>query len=96
MTMLKRLIVAGSLLAMLAGCSMLNRVTGDVDNTVLPGQREEAIPGRATFPDRPDPDVKRAGGADTMATPDPGDTSCAPDDPACAPPSGNDTFSDPQ
>jgi hypothetical protein len=100
MMVLKRLIVAGSLALMLAGCSMFNRITGDVDNTVLPGQREEAIPGRKTFPDRPDPAVTRAGSPDTpdtgMPPAAPDDTGCSPDDPACAPPTGNDTFSDPQ
>jgi len=32
------------------GCSYLNKMTGQTDDTVLPGQREDAIPGKAQFP----------------------------------------------
>jgi len=33
-----------------AGCSSINKLTGQTDDTVLPGQREDAIPGKPTFP----------------------------------------------
>lgn len=107
MKMLRNMLLLGFAAAMLGGCSTLNSLTGETDNTVLPGKREEAIPGRAQFPDTQDSSV-------TAATREPVEqspiesppaakgtkpatgTACAPDDPACAPASGDDTFSDPQ
>lgn len=78
MIMLKRLILVGSLAAALAGCSTFNSLTGQTDNTVLPGAREEAIPGRAQFPE-----------ADDTISPQPsGASSCQPGDPSCPPADG--------
>ena len=37
----------------LASCSAIDRLTGQNDNTVLPGTREDAIPGQASFPTQP-------------------------------------------
>jgi hypothetical protein len=93
MTLLGRTILAVAALALLSGCSTFNSLTGQTDNTVLPGQREDAIPGRAQFPDKQDVAVGSAGGAQGAAT----ETYCAPDDAACKPPgTSGDTFSDPQ
>jgi hypothetical protein len=87
-----RVLLAATALALLSGCSTLNSLTGQTDNTVLPGKREEAIPGRAQFPEKQDVAVgsSTASGAAT-------ETYCAPGDAACKPPgSSGDTFSDPQ
>jgi hypothetical protein len=35
----------------LASCSYLDRLTGQTDDTVLPGTREDAIPGHSQYPD---------------------------------------------
>ena len=94
-------LLLGAVAVALAGCSTFNSLTGQTDDTVLPGQREDAIPGRAQFPDRPDPLVQKqtAGGQDdtqTATTADPIE-SCQSDDPACQPSvKSDDTFSDPQ
>lgn len=96
MTMLRRLVFIGAVASILGGCSTINKLTGETDNTVLPGQREDAIPGRAKFPE--------SGSASTAQAPEsgqqePADTvqpACQPDDPACKPASGDDSFSDPQ
>ena len=90
----------GAVAVALTGCSTLNSLTGQTDNTVLPGQREDAIPGRAQFPDQPDPLVQRpAAGQDdtqTASTAGPIET-CKPDDAACQPAIASDEpFSDPQ
>jgi hypothetical protein len=78
MIMIKRLIISGLLVSALAGCSTLNSLTGQTDNTVLPGKREEAIPGRAQFPEPGD-----------TASPQPSSaTSCQPGDPSCPPADG--------
>jgi hypothetical protein len=98
MTSLRTFMLLGALALGISGCSTFDKLTGSVDDTVLPGQREDAIPGRAKFPDTADPTVEQApqpldpppaSGDDTSAA-------CPPDDPACAPPAGDDTFSDPQ
>ena len=97
-------IVAVALL--LTGCGTFNSLTGQTDNTVLPGQREDAIPGRAQFPDQPDPLVaspaaeapQQAGQAEppsSMAGSS-GTVECQPDDPACQPAAQDGVFSDPQ
>jgi hypothetical protein len=75
----------------LTGCGALNSLTGQTDNTVLPGQREDAIPGRSSFPN------KQEASAGTSRSGSPDETYCAPNDPACKPPgTTGDTFSDPQ
>lgn len=77
--MLKRLVLLGGLAAALAGCSTFNNLTGQNDNTVLPGSREEAIPGRAQFP-----------GPDDTISPQPSSaSSCAQGDPSCPPADGS-------
>lgn len=94
MTALRNLLILGAIVAALGGCSTINSLTGQTDNTVLPGQREDAIPGRAQFPERADVPQETAGGQSS-----PGDTTastCSAGDPSCAPPTGDDTFSDPQ
>ena len=96
MTRAGKLVLAGATAALLSGCGTLNSLTGQTDNTVLPGQREDAIPGRTKFPEKQD--VAVGSGAGTAAGAAMNDeTNCAPDDPACKPPgSSGDTFSDPQ
>jgi hypothetical protein len=91
MTLAPRLLLAAGMMTMLAGCSYVDTVTGQTNNKVLPGQREDAIPGRPTFPDKADPGIQRAS--------QPGGTGagCSDSDPACKPPTTtNDTFKDPQ
>lgn len=100
MSLLNKGFLLGGLLLALSGCGMMDRLSGGVDNTVLPGQREDAIPGRTQFPDTPDPVATRApsGSASAPSEPPSDDIAvgCQPGDPSCAPPSGDDTFSDPQ
>lgn len=99
MTSLKRFIMAAGVATVLAGCSTINSLTGQNDNTVLPGQREDAIPGRTKFPEASDagtirpgqPASEPAGGSEP-----PPATACQDGDPGCAPPQGDGTFSDPQ
>ena len=40
---MNKLIIASLSLALLAGCSTLKRATGQIDDTVLPGQRQEVL-----------------------------------------------------
>jgi hypothetical protein len=54
MTLAGKILIAAAAAALLAGCGTLNSLTGQTDNTVLPGQREDAIPGRTQFPERQD------------------------------------------
>lgn len=97
MTFAGKLLFAAAAAALLSGCGTLNSLTGQTDNTVLPGQREDAIPGRTKFPERQDVAVgspSSPGGGGAAAG---NETYCGPDDPGCAPPgSSGDTFSDPQ
>lgn len=100
MTSLAKSLLALALAMGLTGCSTINSLTGQTDDTVLPGQREEAIPGRTAFPDQPDPLVAPPAGqprqTETASTSDPAD-GCLPGDPTCQPASGSgDVFSDPQ
>lgn len=97
MTPVRKLLAIGAVAVTISGCSAFDRLTGGVDDTVLPGQREEAIPGRATFPERADPTVERA--PEPLEPPPPQQdtsTACNPGDPGCEPPSGDDVFRDPQ
>jgi hypothetical protein len=96
MTRAVRLLLGVAAVALLSGCGTLNSLTGQTDNTVLPGQREDAIPGRPKFPEKQD--VAVGSGSTTASGAAASDeTYCAPDDPACKPPgSTGDTFSDPQ
>ena len=90
-----KLLAAACASFLLTGCGALNSLTGQTDNTVLPGQREDAIPGRSSFPEKRDVAVGSSSAASKTAAPD--ETYCAPDDPACKPPgTTGDTFSDPQ
>jgi hypothetical protein len=92
MTLAGKLLIAAGAVVLLSGCSGVNNLLGKNDNTVLPGQREDAIPGRTKFPEKRDVAVGSAGGAAGTA-----ETYCAPDDPACKPPAtSGDVFSDPQ
>lgn len=104
MMIVHKVLVLGAVIAALAGCSTINSLTGQTDNTVLPGQREDAIPGRAQFPDQPDPGVSKSAGqqqpeqSQTASTTSP-DTACEPGDASCQPPADSgsgDVFSDPQ
>jgi hypothetical protein len=66
----------------LAGCGYMDKLTGGRDDTVLPGPREDAIPGKKQFPE-----------PDAAPPPPP----CKAGDPNCLPPpEGDGTFSDPQ
>lgn len=86
-------LVAASVLAMsVAGCSTVKRATGQLDDSVLPGQRENVLP-----PDQQtarDPNV--AGG---RAAPQPDVAAqCAPDEPNCVgnpPAQDTSTYTDP-
>lgn len=80
----------------LSGCGTIDKLTGQTDDTVLPGQREDAVPGRAQFPapsdSAPQPAAPPVETADAPPAPD-----CPADDPACDPMAPSDgTFSDPQ
>lgn len=82
-----------------AGCSYIDRLTGSTDNTVLPGTREDAIPGKSQFPEPGDTaTIEQPGGGtqtatgDTLTTPEP---ACKAGDLDCALPEDG-TFSDPQ
>lgn len=95
MTLAGKLLFAASAIVLLSGCSSVNNLLGKTDNTVLPGQREDAIPGRPKFPEKQDTAVGSAANPGT-GTGTAG-TYCAPNDPACKPPaSTGDTFKDPQ
>ncbi|WP_421694443.1 hypothetical protein [Aestuariivirga sp.] len=96
MKLIPRLVLIATAATLLSGCTYLNSLTGQTNNTVLPGQREDAIPGRASFPDKQDvtvgststPTDSAASGAEPY---------CAPDDKSCKPPATTgDTFKDPQ
>lgn len=105
-------VLAAAILALLlSGCTTINGLLGEVDNTVLPGSREEAIPGRPTFPEKQDVAVGTAPSAQQGAAGKPAaqpvapsdeagapvESHCAPDDPGCKPPeTTGETFQDPQ
>ena len=74
MRQLSRVLLAAAALSLLAGCSTFNSLTGQTDNTVLPGKREEAIPGRAQFPEKQDVAVGSSASACTPMS-QPGRTS---------------------
>lgn len=96
MRIVPRAVLAAAALVLLSGCSTFNSLTGQTDDTVLPGQREEAIPGRTQFPEKQDVAVGSSAGSASAATGG-NETYCAPDDAACKPPgTSGDTFSDPQ
>ena len=95
MRLAPRLLLVAGVMTLLSGCTYLDTFTGQTNNTVLPGQREDAIPGRASFPDKPDPKVGSASSAANSTSS--GQSGCAANDPGCAPPTTtNDTFKDPQ
>ncbi len=98
MMLLRHVITAAALAAALAGCSTIDSLTGQTDNTVLPGQREDAIPGRTQFPEASDAGTIRPGQAasEPVGGEPPPAAACQDGDPNCAPPTGDDTFSDPQ
>lgn len=90
-----RLIIATALVfatLSMAGCSYIDRLTGSTDNTVLPGAREDAIPGKSQFPDASDTATIEQPGGKTATTAEP---ACKTGDPNCKQPSDG-TFSDPQ
>jgi len=94
MRLAPRLLLVAGAMTLLSGCSYVDTVTGQTNNKVLPGQREDAIPGRPSFPEKPDANVARASsqpaGSNTAS-------GCTANDPACKPPTTtNDTFKDPQ
>ncbi|MCB1378963.1 MAG: hypothetical protein KDK89_11435 [Alphaproteobacteria bacterium] len=90
----RRLMLLSAVGAILSGCGAFDKFTGQVDDTVLPGQREDAVPGRSQFPDKAEGPVTQ--GSDTSAEPEQAPSSpCAADDPACQP-SSDGVFSDPQ
>ncbi len=88
-----RLLLAACALSLLTGCSYVNSLTGQTDNTVLPGAREDAIPGRPSFPQKQDVQT----GSTSKAASGTGGSGCVAGDPDCKPPSSTgDTFADPQ
>ena len=97
MMRLRKVLLTAAAVLSLCGCSAIDKMTGQTDNTVLPGQREEAIPGRAQFPENGGTDQQAS--APQPAEPPPAEAqvpTCQPDDPTCQPASADDTFSDPQ
>ena len=96
MTGLRKLLALAAAVALLGGCSTIDKLTGETDDTVLPGQREEAIPGRTQFPDAPDSATASTSPTVEQAPADGAAAGCTADDPGCAPPAADDTFSDPQ
>lgn len=77
------------------GCSYVDKLTGQTDDTVLPGQREDAVPGRASFPDKdatPQPSSPQTADGTAQQQPSP----CPVDDPECTPPPSDGTFGDGQ
>ncbi|MBC8036904.1 MAG: hypothetical protein H7X89_06785 [Rhizobiales bacterium] len=102
---MQRLIVATALALAtfsVGGCSYIDRLTGTTDNSVLPGAREDAIPGKTQFPDASDTaTVEQPGSTTTQTTTGTGETATAPEpacktgDPGCTQ-SVDGTFSDPQ
>ena len=98
---MKRALAIILLATALASCSAIDRLTGQNDNTVLPGTREDAIPGQASFPTEPadgqtavaDPAQPQA---ETLAAPEDQPAACPADDPNCTPPAADGTFSDGQ
>ncbi len=105
------LLLAGAGLS-LAGCSQVKRLTGQNDNTVLPGERETILPPSQTTGQSPDIARKSASGSGGMDQGTGGSTATAPDDLAACDPetdtgcnmtgsssssgSGDDIFSDGQ
>lgn len=97
MRLIARLMILASAAAVLSGCSYVNSLTGQTDNTVLPGKREDAIPGRSSFPVKQDVQVGSTSKAAEPAAPNAAEPYCAPDDKSCKPPTTTgDTFKDPQ
>ena len=95
MRLATRLLLAAGVMTLISGCSYVDTFTGQTNNKVLPGAREDAIPGRPSFPDKPDPKVGSASAAANSISS--GQSGCAANDPGCAPPTTtNDTFKDPQ
>ena len=89
----------------LAGCSTVEKLTGQTDDTVLPGQREDAIPGRPLYPEpqagtgtvaqtAAEAEVKSDSEPAAEATAEP--APCPAEQPDCVPPAIDDTFSDGQ
>jgi hypothetical protein len=96
MTIARRVALAAFAAVVLSGCSTINSLTGQTDNTVLPGKREDAVPGRTQFPDKPDANVG-APPTSTVSGSGADDAYCAPDDASCKPPTTTgETFKDPQ
>jgi len=97
---MKHALAIALIAAALASCSAIDRLTGQNDNTVLPGTREDAIPGQASFPTEPAGGQTAAGDpaapqAETAAAPEE-PPACPADDPNCKPPADAGTFSDGQ
>jgi hypothetical protein len=78
-----------------AGCSYINRLTGSTDDTVLPGTREDAIPGKSQFPEGQDTVTTEQTGSSEPVPDTPQPPPCPEDKPDCAK-STDGTFSDPQ
>ena len=102
---MRKTCAAGLVALALSGCSLFN----GVDDTVLPGKREDAIPGQSSFPAPGDnSSVRTAGQPASTGDASPDVASSGPDcsdpknksDPACAPAdstaSSDGTFSDGQ
>ena len=65
---MNKLIIASLSLALLAGCSTIKRATGQIDDTVLPGQRQEVL----------SPDQQQARDPSVTGQPEPPSTQPAP------------------
>ena len=65
---MNKLIIASLSLALLAGCSTLKRATGQIDDSVLPGQRQEIL----------SPDQQQARDPSVTGQPEPPSTQPAP------------------
>lgn len=86
------------------GCGSMGKLFGGTDDTVLPGKREDAIPGHSKFPEAGDTGapatstVQNDAGAPDMPPPVDCTNPKNKKDPACVPAdaSGDGTFSDGQ
>jgi hypothetical protein len=63
MTIASRLVVVMLAAGLLAGCSSFKKLTGQTDNTVLPGEREDILPPDQQVNPRPNKTVADSGAA---------------------------------
>ena len=88
--MLAKIVIAVVVSALLVtGCSQMKRLTGQRDDTILPGERETVLTPEQTKINNPDVTQKQASGAATPDANSPNDLAapCDPEiDSTCTPP----------